>query len=205
MNPSRDIQMRVRLVAVLTVLSLAFAMALAGNASAAERAIQPGESYSVEIELSFIEPLTWSWSSDVSLDFAILDPSGTEVVNVSDSTSESDIYVSVVSGTYTVTWDNDHAVIAHLTFTLSAPFEDASEGLSALMWGLVIAGIIVVAVVVIVVIVVVMGSRKPQPQQPMGPPPQMTSQALASGRCPNCGTTIDPNTSFCARCGTRFR
>lgn len=195
--------MILRPLAVLSIVSLAFALSLSGNASAAERAITPGDSYSVEVELSFIQPLTYSWSSDVTLDFVIQDSSGVVVLSVDDSMSEDNMYVSLVSGTYTVTWSNDHSVVAHLTFTLSGAFEEVSEGLSMLMWGLIIAGIVIVAVVVIVVIVVVMGSRGPS--QPVGPPAQTTSQALVTGHCPTCGNTIDPNTSFCAKCGTRFR
>lgn len=197
--------MRLRPLTVLSIVSLAIALAMAGNVSAAERAIQPGSGFTVEVDLSFIQPLAYSWSSDVSLEFVIRDPSDVVVASVTAATSANDIYMAAVSGTHTLTWTNQNAVVAHLTFTLSGPFDEVTEGLSALMWGLVIVGVVIVGVVVIVVIVVVMGSRRSRPQQPMGPLPPMPPQAVASGRCPACGTVVDPNTSFCSRCGARFR
>ncbi len=180
-------------------------LALASSASAEERVIQPGTSFSVEVELSFMEVFTYSWTSDEPLDFVVEDPVGTEYVTLSDVESYSGMLPSYTAGTYTLTWTNPGSALAHLDFDLSGAYGEVEEGLSMLMWAAVIGGIVVTAIIVIVVIVVVMGGKKAPQQQAMGPPPQMAQQAMATGHCPTCGNTIDPNTSFCSKCGTRFR
>lgn len=197
--------MKTRALSVLAALCLIAVLALSSTVSAADHAIPPGDSYSVEVELSIFDPFTYSWSSDVPLDFSVQDPLGNEYPYQTDATSGSGILPAYSSGTYTLTWTNGGLTTAHLSFDLSGTFSEVEEGISMLIWTVIIAGIVVVAVVVIIVIVVVMGGKKAPPQPAMGPQPQMASQALATGQCPTCGNQIDPNAMFCQKCGTRYR
>jgi hypothetical protein len=192
-------------MSALAVLCLVSVLALSSCVSAEERAILPGDSFAVEVDLDLFEVFTYSWSCDVQLDFTVTDPLGNDMPYDVGATSGSGTIPSWTSGTYTLTWDNDGSSIAHLSFDLSDTFSEVENAMSALLWGLIIAAIVIVAVIVIVVIVVVMGGKKTAPPQQMGAPPPMAPQALATGHCPTCGNQIDVNASFCAKCGTRYR
>jgi amino acid transporter len=197
--------MRNGVVSALVALCLVSVLALASVVSADEHAILSGDSYSVEASLSLAETLDYSWTCDVLLDFVVEDPTGGVYTYVTDEDSWSAFIIAFISGTYTLTWYNNATTVAHLDFTLSDSFGEVEEGLSMMVWAAIIAGIVILAVVVIVVIVVVMGGRNAPAQPVMGPQPQMTAQAVATGHCPTCGNQIDPNASFCAKCGTRYR
>ena len=86
--------------------------------------------------------------------------------------------------------------VAHLDFTLSDSYGQVEEGLSVLVWGVIIVGIVLIAVVVIVVIVVVMGGRKAPVQPVMGPQPQMTAQAAATTARPTRAAVIRSRASW---------
>lgn len=178
-------------------------MAFSSSVSAEERAIPAGDSYAVEVELSLLEYFTYSWSSDVQLNFVVTDPLENEVPYETAATSGSGIIPSYTSGTYTLTWSNEGSSIAHLSFDLSGSFAEAEAALSMVFWMLIIAIIVIIAIVVIVVILVV--GRRRAPTQPSMMPPPVASQALATGQCPTCGRPIDPNAAFCSNCGTRYR
>jgi hypothetical protein len=193
-----------RKVSVCTIVCLAFALALSMNAAADEHAIPAGESYSLEVELSSGELFSYSWSSNVDLDFSVRDPSGIVVQSESSVDFDVDVLWPSTSGTYTLRWVNNEAVAAQLTYDLHG-FGYVEDAISWVFWGAVIAAIVIVSIVVIVVIVVVMGGRKTPAQQPAGPQPQAAAQAAATGHCPTCGTLLDPNASFCPRCGMRYK
>ncbi len=205
MCPQRLFKMNNRVVSALMAMCLVSALALASGVSADEHAILSGDSYAVEVSLSFTESLEYSWTCDVPLDFVVEDPMGGVYTHVADEESWSAFIIAFTSGTYTLTWTNNGTTVAHLSFDLSDSYGQVEEGISALVWGAIIAVIVIIGVIVVVVIVVVMGGRKTPPQPVMGPQPQMAAQALATGHCPSCGNQIDPNASFCAKCGTRYR
>ena len=205
MCSQRLLKMRNSVVSALAAMCLISVLALASSASAEEHAILSGSSYSIEVDLSLAESLEYSWTCDVMLDFTVEDPNGDIYTTVTDRESWSSFVVAFVSGTYTLTWTNEGLTVAHLSYDLSSTSSQVEEGMSFLVWGAIIGVIAIVAVIVIVVIVVVMGGRKAPPQPVMGPQPQMAAQAIATGHCPTCGNQIDPNASFCAKCGTRYR
>lgn len=198
------LSMNTKIVSAIASLCLVTVLALSSCVSADERAILPDDHFAVEVDLSLLEILTYSWSSDVPLTFTITDPMGNEIPYDTGATYGSGSLPSWSSGTYTLTWFNYGSSVAHLSFNLSEPFNEAEGAMSALLWGLIIAAIIIVAIIVIVVIVVVMGGKK-SPAQPMVAPPPMGSQALATGHCPTCGNPVEKDASFCSKCGTRFR
>lgn len=205
MCPQRLFKMNNRFVSAFMALCMVLVLAVASGVSADEHAILSGDSYSVEVSLSLAESFEYSWTCDVFLDFVVEDPTGSVYTSLTDVNSWSGFIVAFTSGVYTLTWTNNGTTVAHLDFTLSDSYGQVEEGLSVLVWGVIIVGIVLIAVVVIVVIVVVMGGRKAPVQPVMGPQPQMTAQAAATGHCPTCGNQIDPNASFCAKCGMRYR
>ncbi|MEW5747440.1 MAG: zinc ribbon domain-containing protein [Candidatus Thermoplasmatota archaeon] len=197
--------MRTRIFPALFALCIVSALALSANVSAEERAILAGDSYSIQVELEIFDISEYSWSSDVPLDFALIDPDGTEYISQTGAYSGTGWLPSYMSGTYTLTWENPGLTVAHLEFDVSGAFTEAEEAISFMTWALIIAAIVIVAVVVIVVVVVVMGGRKaPAPPAP-GMQAPMAAQAMATGHCPVCGTMLDPNAAFCSRCGTRYK
>lgn len=196
--------MNTKIVSAIASLCLVAVLALSSCVSADERAISPDDHFAVEVDLDLLEVFTYSWSSDVPLTFTVTDPLGNEIPYETGATYGSGSIPSWSSGTYTLTWFNYGSTVAHLSFNLSETFDEVEGVMSALLWGLIIAAIVIVAVIVIVVLVVVRPGKK-APAQPMPMPPQMASQALATGHCPTCGNAIDVNASFCPKCGTRYR
>ncbi|MGD9963061.1 MAG: zinc ribbon domain-containing protein [Thermoplasmata archaeon] len=197
--------MRTNALSVLTVLCLMSALAVSSCASAESRAILAGDSYSVEVELSVLDFLTYSWSSDIPLSLTLQDPSGYEVPLGSNTTSGEGTLPSWEAGTYTLTWHNYASyATAHLDFDLSEPYDESGveDAMSAFVMIGIIVVVVLIAVVVVIVLVVVMGNKKEPAQQA---PPPMASRALETGHCPTCGSPIDKDASFCARCGAKFR
>jgi hypothetical protein len=200
-----DDRLRTRIFSALFALCIVAALSLSANVSAEERAILAGDSYSIQVELDFLEFCDYSWSSDVPLDFTVLDPSSTEIIQQEDAYSGTGFVPSMTAGTYTLTWENPGLSVAHLEFDVSGTFSEAEEAISFVTWALIIGAIVIVAIVVIVVIIVVMGGKKaPAPPAP-GMQAPMAAQAMATGHCPVCGTMMDPSAAFCSRCGTRFK
>ncbi len=200
--------MRTKVLSAVAVLCLVSALAVSSCVSAEERAILAGDSFSVEVELSMLGFLTYSWSSDEPLSFAITDPSGNQFPYGTNTTSGDSTLPLWSSGTYTLTWYNYGSSTSHLSFDLSEPFSEV-DVIEETMWTLTLIGIIIavglVAVVVIVVIVIVMSDKGKKSAPPAGGPSPLAAQALATGHCPTCGVQIDTSASFCAKCGTRFK
>lgn len=197
--------MNTRIVSTLVTLCLVSVLSLASTVSAEEHAIQSGDSYSIEVELSFMEMFSYSWTSDVGIDFLIEDPVGNSYLSIEDTTSWSSVLPAITAGTYTLIWTNNAISIAHLSFDVSGTFNEVEQGITTMIWVGVIVGIIIIGVIVVVVIILVGGKKKAPTQTMMGPQPQMAAQALATGHCPTCGMQIDPNAAFCSKCGARFR
>lgn len=173
--------------------------ALPANASAESRVIPAGGSFTRNVKVDAGQLMPYSWSSDESLHFTVTDPDGIVITSV-DETFHVNVLTASTSGTYRFTWQNTGASAATLTYDLNF----LGHGLSSLIWGVLI-GVIVIIVIVIVIVVVVMsaGRTKTQPAQlyaPMGPP-----MAQVGGNCPMCGSPVDPQGMFCARCGAKLR
>lgn len=197
--------MRTGIISALFAMCIVCALALSANVSAEERAILAGDSYSIQVDLDIFEVYTYSWSSDVPLDFTVIDPNSNEYDYQTGDYSGTGMLPSYMSGTYTLIWENPGLTVAHLEFDVSGTFSEAEDAISFMTWALIIAAIVIVAVVVIVVILVVMGGKKaPTPPAP-GMQAPMAAQAMATGHCPVCGTMLDPNAAFCSRCGTRYK
>lgn len=194
-----------KVVTALAAICLLSVLALPSCVSAVDHSIQPGDSYLIKVELSVFEIVTYSWDSSVPLTFTVEDSSGNLVTYLTETNATSGVGALPPPGTYTLKWQNNGASVAHLSFYVSDQFSEVEDAMSAFMWAMIIVGIIIVAVVVIIVIVVVMGGKTKHAQPPMGPPPQMATQAMVTGHCPTCGTQLDPNASFCSKCGTRYR
>ena len=197
--------MRLKIAAIAMMSCLLCAFALAANVAADQQTIPANQSFVKDVELEAGVLFTYNWNSNVDLDFSIRDPQGVVVKSESSTDFDVDVLWPSTTGTYRLTWENENLVSAQLDYELQG-MSVVEDALSFVFWMMIIAIIVIMVVVAIVVIVVVVGGKKKgAAQQPMGPPPLVVSQAAATGHCPTCGTALDPNASFCARCGTRYR
>ena len=199
------IPVRTKIISALFALCIASVLVLPAAVSAEEHAIMSGDSYTVDFDLDMLDMFTYSWSSDVDLDFTVRDPNGDLYYSALDQDSYNGIIVAGLSGTYTMTWENNGLTTAHLEYDIAGAANEAENALSFVLWVVILAALIIVAIIVIVVVVVVMGKKKAPAQPAPGQQSPLAAQALATGHCPNCGTALDPNTSFCSRCGTKYK
>jgi len=184
----------------LAVLALLLA-ALPLNASANTVTIAPGDSYTKTVKASLNEIMPYVWSSDVTLHFTITAP-GSVVLTDEDTDYGSAVMTADQAGTYRFTWQNTGSTAA--TLNVMNFFSDVEHGISNFIWGLFIAVIVIIVVIVVIVLVVMSGDKKKtQPIQQFGPmaPPM----APVGGNCPMCGTPVDPQGMFCAKCGAKLR
>ena len=173
--------------------------ALPANASAESRAIPAGGSFTRSVTVDASQLMPYSWSSDESLYFTVTDPDGIMITSM-NSTFRVDVLTASTSGTYSFTWQNLGTSSANLNYDLNF----IGHGISSLILGALIAVIVVIVIIIVIVVVVMSAGRtKTQPAQlyaPVGPP-----MALVGGNCPMCGSPVDPQGTFCARCGARLR
>jgi hypothetical protein len=184
----------------LAVLALLLT-ALPSNVSANIVTITPGDSYTKTVKADLNEIMPYQWSSDVTLHFTITEPNGV-VLTDEDSLYGFDVLTASQSGTYRFIWQNTGSAAA--TLNVMNFFSDVQHGISNLMWGIVIGAIVLVVVIVVIVLVVMNGDkRKTQPAQQFGPsgPPMFA----VGGKCPMCGSTVDPQGMFCEKCGARLK
>ncbi len=184
----------------LAVLALLLT-ALPFNASANIVTIAPGDSYTKTVKASLNEIMPYVWSSDVTLHFTITAP-GSVVLTDEDTDYGSAVMTADQAGTYRFTWQNTGSTAA--TLNVMNFFSDVEHGISNIMWGLFIAVIVVIVVIIVIVLVVMSGDKKKtQPIQQFGPmaPPM----APVGGNCPMCGSPVDPQGMFCAKCGAKLR
>jgi preprotein translocase subunit SecY len=70
-------------------------------------------------------------------------------------------------------------------------FSDVQRGISNFVWGIVIALIVIFAVIVVIFLVVILDDKQKtlsvQQPGPSGPP-----MVPVGGKCPMCGSTVDP-------------
>jgi hypothetical protein len=175
--------------------------ALPSNASAEMRTITPGGSFTKNLNVDSGQIMPYQWSCDVTLHFTVTDPDGI-VLTEEDSNFGFDVMTASKSGTYQFTWENTGSTVANLN--LINFFSDVEHGISNFMWGMLIAVIVIIAVIIVIVLVVMSGDKqKTQPVQQFGPmaPPM----APVAGNCPMCGTPVDSQGMFCAKCGAKLR
>jgi hypothetical protein len=184
-------------IAVLALLLTA----IPSNVRANIVTISPGDSYTKTVKADVNQIMPYQWSSDVTLHFTVTAPNS-DILTDEDSTFGFDVMTAEQSGTYRFTWLNTGSSVA--TLNVINFFSDVERGISNFVWGILIAVIVIIAVIVVIVLVVVSGDReKTQPVQQFGPmaPPM----APVGGNCPMCGTPVDPQGMFCARCGAKLR
>jgi hypothetical protein len=184
----------------LAVLALLLT-ALPSNARANIVTISPGDSYTKTVKVDLNQLMPYQWSSDVTLHFTVTEPNG-DVWMDENSTFGFDVMTASQAGTYRFTWQNTGSSAA--TLNVMNFFSDVEHGISNFVWGVLIAVIVIIVVIIVIVLVVISGDRqKTQPVQQFGPmaPPM----ALVGGNCPMCGTAVDPQGMFCAKCGAKLR
>lgn len=184
----------------LAVLALLLT-ALPSNVSANIVTITPGDSYTKTVKADLNEIMPYQWSSDVTLHFTITEPNGV-VLTDEDSLYGFDVLTASQSGTYRFIWQNTGSAAA--TLNVMNFFSDVERGISNFVWDILIAVIVIIAVIIVIVLVVMSGDKKKsQPVQQFGPmaPPM----APVGGNCPMCGTPVDSQGMFCAKCGAKLR
>ncbi len=125
-----------------------------------------------------------------------------DVLTDENSLSDFDVMTASQSGTYRFTWQNTGSTAAALN--VMNFFSDVEHGISNFIWGIFIALIVIIVIIVVIVLVVLSGDKKKtQPVRQFGPmaPPM----APVGGNCPMCGTPVEPQGMFCAKCGAKFR
>jgi hypothetical protein len=184
-------------IAVLALLLTA----IPSNVRANIVTISPGDSYTKTVKADVGQIMPYTWSSDVILHFTVTAPDSV-VLTDEDDVYGFDVMTASQSGTYRFTWQNTGSSVA--TLNVMNFFSDVERGISNFVWGILIAVIVIIAVIIVIVLVVLSGDKKTtQPVQQFGPmaPPM----APVGGNCPMCGTPVDPQGVFCARCGAKLR
>ena len=184
----------------LAVLALLLTV-LPSNARANIVTISPGDSYTKTVRADLNQLMPYQWSSDVILHFTVTAPNGAVLTDESNTWGFT-VMTAEQSGTYRFTWQNTGSSVA--TLNVMNFFSDAEHGISNFMWGIFIAVIVIIVVIIVIVLVVMSGDKqKTQPLQQFGPMAPPT--APVGGNCPMCGTPVDPQGMFCAKCGAKLR
>jgi len=184
----------------LAVLALLLT-ALPSNVSAYTVTIAPGESYTKTVKADVGQLMPYQWSSTVTLHFTVTAPNGA-VLTDEDSIYGFDYMTASQSGTYRFLWQNTGSSFA--TLNVINFLSDVEHGISNFMWGIFIAVIVIIVVIIVIVLVVMSGDKqKTQPVQQFGPsgPPMVA----VGGKCPMCGSPVDPQGMFCEKCGARLK
>lgn len=175
--------------------------ALPSNARANIVTISPGDSYTKTVKADLNQLMPYQWSSDVTLHFTVTAPNS-DVLTDEVSNFGFDVMTAPQAGTYHFTWQNTGFSAA--TLNVINFFSDVEHGISNFLWGLLIAVIVIIVVIIVIVLVVMSGDKqKTQPVQQFGPsgPPM----AAVGGKCPMCGSPVDPQGMFCEKCGARLK
>lgn len=195
------------LVCVCMVGLLALSL-FPSSVSAYTATVDAMDVFAVDVEVFPSFDLTYDWTSDRPLSFTITGPGGV-IRSVSATTSASGSVEVTDWGTYTLTWANSGALSASLDYTYSMdPLQAAEDWWDRMLTTLIIIVVIVVIIIVVVVMVVVYAATKkapPQGQMAYPPPQAYGPPAATTGVCPMCGTPVDPNFQFCAKCGARTK
>ncbi|MCU0852554.1 MAG: zinc ribbon domain-containing protein [Thermoplasmata archaeon] len=152
----------------------------------------------------FPDPGTYSvkytWSSDLPISFTVSKTSGF-VESFAASTSGSGS-VKTESETVFFSWFNPNSENATLTYDLSA-VSTVEHAIISWVTALIIGAVTVLVIIAVIVFLVVrsLGRSSQVAQPPLAPVPYPPVQ----GKCPSCGSSIDADSRFCAKCGNRTR
>jgi hypothetical protein len=140
----------------------------------------------------------YTWSSDLPLSFTVSKTSGF-VESFAASTSGSGS-VKTDGETVFFSWFNPNSANATLTYDLSA-VSTVEHAFITWVTALIIGGVAVFVVIVVIVFLVVrsLGRSSQAAQPPLAPVPYPP----VCGKCPSCGSSIDADSRFCAKCGNR--
>jgi len=195
---------------VVTGLAMLVVMAaticLAVDPVAAADTIEPGYELSISVNAGPDTTISYSWTSDVTIQFAIKDQAG-NVLRSSSGTYGSGLYPVDSGAVYRLVWTNTNAVLANVDYDVTVLdigagfFEDIGEAL--LLGLLVLLAIIAIIVVVVVLVVVVPKGKKKQPAPVTGPGAGVVPPM--GNNCAVCGTPISSPMAFCSKCGAKLR
>lgn len=191
------------MASTLAVAALLFVLGLSGSARSDGAVVAANDFYVAapnywgpEMDYS----VEYTWSSDLPLHLSISRES--ELITSFEPATSGSGTVKTDGETVFFTWYNPNSENA----TLSYAFTVVSTGehmFTMTIWGLIFGAISIFVIIVVVVILLVRGSEKPVGN----PPPQQMQPVYAPGpgQCPSCGSSIDADSRFCAKCGAKVR
>lgn len=191
--------------AIFSLLPLVLAFAVIGVAAypvaAANETIPPLNYMSLTYNLSDGDTITGDWSSDGTLIFVLAGP-GDSSISTSTGTNGIIFHLCMDDGSYVLTWTNlgTSAVVLTYDVTTTGAGGILDDIGNAILIGLLVFVAVIVIVIVIVVFVVLRGKKS---KQAVAGPAAVTPPV--GGNCPVCGMPVDPQVSFCAKCGAKLR
>jgi len=198
--------MRKVLVGLAMLVVITAAICLAADPAAAADTIEPGDELYISVNAGPDTTISYSWTSDLTVQFAIKDQAG-NVLRSSSGTSGFGLYAVESGAAYRLVWTNTNAVPASVDYDVTVLdvgadlFEDI--GSSIVLGLLILLAIIVIIVVVVVLVVVLSKGKKKQPHPVTGPGAGVVPPM--GNNCAVCGTPIIPQTAFCSKCGAKLR
>lgn len=197
--------MRTIAASLAMLVAMVVAFSLAADPVLAADTIEPGYELIESVNAGPDTTISYSWTSNVTLQFAIKDQAG-NILKSSTGTFDSGLYLVENGGVYRLVWTNTNAVPASLDHDVTVLDIGAGflEDIGAtLVLGLLVLLAIIVIIVVVVVLVVVVPKGKKQPHPVTGPGAGVVPPM--GNNCAVCGTPISPQTAFCSKCGAKLR
>ncbi|OGS42478.1 MAG: hypothetical protein A3K67_06195 [Euryarchaeota archaeon RBG_16_62_10] len=181
--------------------------------SADTRTLSPGVPFSVDANADFGDQVNYTWSTAPAgsiVRFVITDPDGDVIYNQTMTGADSELFF-LQEGEYTFTWTNLEPSSITLNYDVEVwdiGIPNVGDAFDAALFVAIIGVVVVAVVIAIVIYLVFVGGKKKQAQQPVygsqGPGP-VYQAPQTPGVCPTCGSPVEPQASFCSRCGARFR
>lgn len=197
--------MRRILSSLMVPLLMLSAMGLVSSPASAEQATIPSmETLAVPLTMSADSTISYSWTSDLVLQFSIRDQA-MNVLRTASGTTGAGLYTVDSGGVYTLVWTNLYMEAAEIDYDfevidIGAGFLDDIG--DTIIGGLIIILVVVIVIVAVVVVVVAQVGRK-KPKAVTGPGAGVVPPM--GNNCAVCGSPITPSTSFCAKCGAKLR
>lgn len=191
------------MASTLAVAALFIVLGLSGSARSDGAIIAANDIYvaapnywGAEMDYS----VEYTWSSDLPLDLSISRVS--ELIKSFEPATSGSGTVKTDGETVFFTWYNLNSENATLSYT----FTTVSTGehlFTITIWGIIFGAISIFVIIVVVVILFVRETGRPAGS----PPPQQMQPVYAPGssQCPSCGSSIDADSRFCAKCGAKVR
>lgn len=177
-----------------------------GFVAAEETTILPGGSFVKTVTLNADMTISYSWSSNIALDFELRNQANDVLKSTSGTLFGFDLYTVDKGGVYTLEWTNPSSSGASLTCEVDISSNMSIGFLDDLGDAVVLALLIVLAVIVIVVVVVVLlvvRGKKQRPQPVAGPGAGVVPPI--GDNCAVCGMPVNSSMAFCAKCGAKLR